>query len=283
MPSDVGFMKPREALKADSVVMGNGVDVGVIKLAQLPGIVCNKEGRELQEATLDEVTHLPGAKFNLFSLSRMTRIIGWKIDGDKEAIWIKKDGMHVQFDIVIPTPKGALYCMYFKRTSEMAMSATDQGTKLSIMKAHNLLRHCSEDMTRMAAKKMGWILSGTWKPCEACAAGKAKQKNVPIESKHKPATKGENRIFIDIAMDKRTKESPNMTKPNWCIMVDERTGMKFSDFYETKNGMIELTCAQWNKWKSAGLAVKFVRLDNAGENKKLKERSGSSDWKLNIE
>jgi hypothetical protein len=51
-----------------------------------------------------------------------------------------------------------------------------------------------------------------------------------------------------------------------------------------KNGMIEPTCAQLNKWKNAGfLVVKYLRLDNAGKNKKLKERSESSDWKLNIE
>jgi hypothetical protein len=25
-------------------------------------------------------------------------------------------------------------------------------------------------------------------------------------------------------------------------------------------GMIEPTCVQWNRWKDAGLAVKFVRL-----------------------
>jgi hypothetical protein len=50
-----------------------------------------------------------------------------------------------------------------------------------------------------------------------------------------------------------------------------------------KDGMIEPTCVQWNCWKDAGLAVKFVRLDNAGENKKLKECSKSADWKLDIE
>jgi hypothetical protein len=66
-------------------------------------------------------------------------------------------------------------------------------------------------------------------------------------------------------------------------MVNERTGMKFSDFYETKDGMIEPTCVQWNHWKDAGLAVKFVHLDNAGENKKLKEHSESANWKLDIE
>jgi hypothetical protein len=68
-----------------------------------------------------------------------------------------------------------------------------------------------------------------------------------------------------------------VTKPNWQIMVDERTGMKFLDFFKAKNGMIEPTCAQWNRWKAAGLVVKYVRLDNAGENNALKTRSESSD------
>ena len=77
---------------------------------------------------------------------------------------------------------------------------------------------------------------------------------------------GENRIFLDIAMIKKQKGGPSVTKLNWRIMVDERTGMKFSDFYASKTAMVEPTCEQWYKWKTVGLAVKFCRLDNAGEN-----------------
>jgi hypothetical protein len=129
---------------------------------------------------------------------------------------------------------------------------------------------------------MGWILSGQWKPCEACTIAKAKQKNVPKESEHAPARAGENRIFLDIATIKKVKGGPTVTKPNWRIMVDERTGMKFSDFFETKNAMIEPTCVQLNKWKTAGREVKFIRLDNAGENKALQTRTESSAWKFPI-
>jgi hypothetical protein len=53
---------------------------------------------------------------------------------------------------------------------------------------------------------------------------------VPKESEHKLADKDANRIFLDIATVKKLKNGPNVTKPNWRIMVDERTGMKFSDF-----------------------------------------------------
>jgi len=66
-------------------------------------------------------------------------------------------------------------------------------------------------------------------------------------------------------------------------MVDERTQMKFTDFFETKNGMVEPTCEQLYKWKASGIPVKFIRLDNSGENQLLKIRADSSDWKLNVQ
>ena len=115
--------------------MGNGGHVGAQQVAKLPGVMCDLNGWELNAATLDEVVHVPGAQYNLFSISRMIRHHGWTLGGDENAIWIKKDGNQVRFDIIIPTPKGALYCMYFKRGQEMAMAATSQGTKMNVMKA----------------------------------------------------------------------------------------------------------------------------------------------------
>jgi hypothetical protein len=71
---------------------------------------------------------------------------------------------------------------------------------------------------------------------------KAKQKNIPKESgTHEPATSDGRRIFLDIATIKQRKEGPNVSKPNWCIMVDEQTQLKFSGFCETKDAMIEPT------------------------------------------
>jgi hypothetical protein len=65
-------------------------------------------------------------------------------------------------------------------------------------------------------------------------------------------------------------------------MVDERTQLKFSDFFDTKNGMVEETCEQLHRWKQSGREAKLIRLDNAGENKLLQQRSQSADWKLNF-
>ena len=52
-------------------------------------------------------------------------------------------------------------------------------------------------------------------------------------------------------------------------MVDEKTQLKFSDFYEKKNDMVEPTCEKLSKWKNAKVEVNYMRLDNAGENKLL--------------
>ena len=82
--------------------------------------------------------------------------------------------------------------MYYKRAAELAMAATKKGMKLNVLKAHDLLGHCSKEMTPLAAKLMGWVLTGSWKLYESCMVAKAKQKNVPKETEHIKAVKGEN-------------------------------------------------------------------------------------------
>jgi hypothetical protein len=92
----------------------------------------------------------------------------------------------------------------------------------------------------------GVVLSrGSLGPCcTACAAGKAKQNAVPKCSTHVPSTENNGRMFLDIVPIKRIKDGPLVAKPNWCIVVEERTNLKFSSFYKTKGGTVEPTCEQ---------------------------------------
>ena len=99
---------------------------------------------------MKDVTYLPGGVFNLFSCSRLQQE-GWIMHGDKEAIKLTKDGATICFDIVIPTAKGAVYAMYFKRGGEVANVVTDSTApataiveipmqrrmKMTIAQAHN--------------------------------------------------------------------------------------------------------------------------------------------------
>ena len=69
-----------------------------------------------------------------------------------------------------------------------------------------------------------------------------------------------------------------MSKGNWRLIVDERIGLKFLDFYNKTNKMVEPTCELLNRWKQYRKPVKYVQLDNAGENKLLQQRIQSADW-----
>jgi hypothetical protein len=65
-------------------------------------------------------------------------------------------------------------------------------------------------------------------------------------------------------------------------MVEEMTGMKWSNIYQQKDDIVEPMCSKFHTWKQAGVPVKMVRCDNAGENKKVEERSMEAQWKLGI-
>jgi hypothetical protein len=278
-----GLTDVRNATDGEKITMGNGNEETATEIGHLPGIVCDKYGNELNRVKIQNVSYLPNASFNLFSLTQMTSQ-GWTMGGNKDSIWITKGRNKVTFDMQIPTPRGVLYAMYFARDTEVAGAIQDNNT-MTIQQAHERLGHAHEAEIRLTAKALNWTITrGTMPPCEACTAAKAKQKNVPKTSSKDPTstTKETSRIYLDIATIRRVDKKA-IYKNNWRIMVDERTQLKFSDFFDTKSGMIEPTCEQLHRWKTSGHGVKSIRMDNAKENLSLQKRSNSSDWKLGID
>jgi hypothetical protein len=150
--------------------------------------------------------------------------------------------------------------------------------RMSIKRAHDMLGHINEKAVRKTALVLvSELTKGTLGVCGPCAEAKAKQKNLPRHLERPPSTKDESRIYLDIATIRKTKNGPKVYKGNWRIMVDERTQLKFSDFFDTKNGMVEETCEQLHRWKQSQREAKLIRLDNAGENKLLQQRSQRAD------
>ena len=76
------------------------------------------------------------------------------------------------------------------------------------------------------------------------------KKNVP-KTKDEEMTDSLTRIYLDIATVKPNKDEPKPAKPVWWIMVDEKTQLKFSDFFASKDEMVEPTCEQLKKWEQA--------------------------------
>ena len=69
-----------------------------------------------------------------------------------------------------------------------------------------------------------------------------------------------------------------INRDNLKVIVCEATGKKWSDFTATESETVERSCKHFHKLKTRGIPVRYVRLDPAGENKKLAKCTESSDW-----
>ena len=249
----------------------------------------DKDGQAVQKGTIKDVMASDKYAYNLLSVSRYTAD-GWTLEGDKDALTLKKGKAKFVFDIVIPTGKGRMYCTYLKSPGENEVGLANIVKKeeklptMSVKEAHEKFGHAGEETTRKMAKACGYrVVRGSLKPCEACAVGKAKQKAVTKSSEHVPSTINNERFFVDILRLKSPKDvDVAVTKPNWMIAVEERTQMKFSVFNATKAGYINDFCARLTRWSQDGKPVKFIRCDNAGENKEFEKIANGHKWKLNL-
>lgn len=266
------------------ITMGNeNVEKSSI-VGDIKGIICDRAGNELDDARLTDVAYIPGAGFNLFSCTKLMTN-GWKLGGDDTMICLTKGDKVLKFDIPISTKEGVVFAMCMRRELA-ATAADDMDAKKAISKtyaqAHATLGHLGVQATKKSAEYLGWKVSGPEPVCVECTEAKAKQKSVPQEAESQPLEKGEMRVYLDICPMKAKKGEYVIPKPNWCMVVEEKTQYKTSGFYATKDGMVEPVCTKFKQWETAGKPVTHLRMDNAGENKKLQARAESADWKLGL-
>lgn len=292
----IGLVNTRKADQAVKVVMGNGESHAAECVGDIKAVQYDRSGASVKSLVWKDVHYGNHFEYNLLSVTKYMKE-GWQLSGSKTEMTLTKGDAVMKFDILIKTGQGTLYCAYFKRTADentnvaAADTPIDTAVKtvvrertISIKDAHWKFGHMDEAKTRVIAKALGFrVLRGTLKVCEACAIAKAKQKAVPKMSTSVKSTVPNGRIFLDLSRIKPPKDSDiTVTKSNWRLMVDEHTHMKFSDFFETKDGMVEPTCQKLSLWKQQGKPVENIRLDNAGENVKLEAAANGKDWKLNI-
>ena len=296
-----GMINLHKPVDPIGLVMANDTTETASLIGDLPGIRCDKHGHEVGPARLTGVNLLPSAAFNLFSVSKMLKQ-GWSLSGSSEKIVISKGQMHVEFDIVIPTPDGMIFCMYLRRDTSKthqeiigAVPNVNFPTKRNIMtqqQAHDRLGHIGNHQLKAIMDHLGFTLdSSPMDQCAACAAGKARRKNFPrsksktkLDDDYDPSQNlAVNRVYLDMSSVRRTPSMPYPKKYQWCMIVHGKTQLKFSSFHSSKNAMVEPVCELFQRWASNGLGVTHVRLDNAGENILLQSRAQSAAWKLGIE
>ena len=284
--SKSGLTNVRKGNAEDTFTMGNGQREDASIVGNLQGQYKNLD------VIIANVSFSENAKFNLFSVNSLL-MNGWTLTGDTSGISLKKGHIMITFDIVIKTKKGKLFCTRIKRrdvAQEISLLSRsdvheekdekERWTRaMSIATFHAMLGHAGEQACRESAKELEiHITRGSLEPCEACLTAKAKKESVNYRQ-HQRSMIPNERIYLDLS--RLIKAGSNaIYKPNWRLIVDERTGMKFTEFFTNKSSMVEPTCELLHNWKEQGKPVKFIRCDNAGENKKLEGRLKSNDWRM---
>ena len=254
-----------------SATFGNGTSNKAAMRREILGMICNRKRVPICKGILQKVDYVPGSVFNLFSFT-MLQNQGWKCTGTDNGYMLVKDGQKILFDIGIKTTEGIVWCMYFQQDGKLANVTIKGETKTcNIQQAHAQLGHMGEELTQKTAKQLEWKLSrGSLGVCEPCTIAKAKQKNLP-KTKKEPSEDGQIWMYTDIATIKDKNGMPKVWKPHWCIKVLEPFGIKISNFFAWKKDMVEQSCQELSKWKDKKKKVTHVQLDNACENKALRD------------
>ena len=134
-----------------------GGAVEATAIIDIPGVFTSKDGEVGLKAVLQDCSFSKEHSFNVLSMSRLLHTQGWKIThGDKSLIQIENGkGRVINFDIVVPTAKGAVYACKFVQGVEIASACTATGVCININMAHCLLGSRNEDSIRKTAKEMG--------------------------------------------------------------------------------------------------------------------------------
>jgi hypothetical protein len=260
-------------------------------IGELPVTFKNKDGKTLARVQLKDVRLAANFGLNLFSLTKAMKL-GWSIQSsaNQKALIVSKERVEIFFDVVIETGNGGmLLCAQIAShkpppTDVAAIAPTQPGTKMSLIKAHRLFGHPNEDMTRLIAKNLGIEISrGKVLKCEDCTISKAKQKNLPTrdDDENLPSTKGQL-LHLDL-MSVKIPKGFTLHKNQVCLVVDAYTRMQFVDCFPRKGDMPDATCRLFQKLREQSVKIKFLRMDNSGENNALAKLLKSDRWKHPVE
>ena len=122
---------------------------------------------------------------------------------------------------------------------------------------------------KTTADYMGIKLTGKLEPCETCTQAKIRQANVPKKKEKQVPSRPGYRLFIDISSFKHESMGG---KRHWLIVVDEFNDCSHSFFLKRKSDQIEILPVWIKELKAKyGIDIKYIRLDNSGENRSLQK------------
>jgi len=177
---------------------------------------------------------------------------------------INNDGNNESFHINV---KERLQSANMTKSNEHGSENIPQLVDVNV--AHECLGHISLDAIQTLARQYNWKLTGTFRSgCQGCAYAKSKQKNVPHNTTKRATQRGE-RLFIDLSGPFTKSLKGNKY---WMMIVDDFTRKKWSFYLPSKDKLGIPLKHLITKLNNLGHRVRYVRMDNAGENKKYIEQ-----------
>ena len=254
-----------------SVMIGNGESISCTHKGKLDVICKHKDGSTAKHTW--EVKIVAQLNHDLFSFTKAMKE-GWQMHGrwKEEGLMIElsqTSKTSMKFDRMIPSGSSWLMGLKPQRLVGQAQAVIEPGKSIPILKFHHITGHTGEHLLRPSAEYMGIKLTGKLEPCEMCAQAKITQANVPKKKEKQVPSRPGYRMFIDISSFKHESMGG---KRHWLIVVDEFSDCSHSFFLRRKNDQTELF-PNWIKELKAkyGIDIKYIRLDNSGENKGLKD------------
>ena len=175
----------------------------------------------------------------------------------------------MKFDRMIPSGSSWLVGIKTQRLVGQAHTVIEPGKSIPIWKFHQMTGHTGEHLLRTTAENMGIKLTGKLEPCEICVQAKIRQANVPMKKEKQVPSRPGYRLFIDISSFKHESMGG---KRHWLIVVDEFSDCSHSFFLKRKSDQIDIIPIWIKELKAKyGIDIKYVRLDNSGENKSLQK------------
>ncbi len=288
----------------EPVKVSNGNRLRCVKKGTLPLTAIQEDGNTV-DIILKDYKYAPGFTVNLFSLTKAIDC-GWQISNKGPILKLTKGKDTLYFDRIERTIDGVLCgvematrikeptsqdCAFNvqgesqepesggeSNNSANSKSDSDSSDKKAsdpkekpsqywnINKFHKIFGHASEEAMRATAKAYGWQLTGKFEACEDCQMSNVQQKAVPKTTETSSDTPGE-RLFVD--MSSVSKHTSLGGARVWLCVVDDATGFVWNRMLKAKSEAPKKIQQMIRKLHDRKTPVKYVRLDNAGELRKL--------------
>ncbi len=266
--STVGLVNVREVYH--EIMVGDGTTLKSSLIGDKILRYKTPEGKSIR-IVLQNVKYSPDMCTNLFSLLTVVDN-GWKLYNDGKKIVIEKDSIKVVFGTVIPSGSG------FIVGTELVPDITHDKSLINFLDLHEKFGHPADSKLKATATKYGIKLDAKTTDCVPCLRAKLRMTSVPKVTS--VVSEVGERFSIDISSVRNLSLGG---RKYWLLIVDHCTGYKHSRFLHYKSDLPYECLQYFKKLRVQGFPVKYIRCDNAGENKSLEKLLIENSFNVTME